>query len=110
MSDFRAPAEPLWNCAPWVSSLRRRVETRDCDIADFMPPSWEEICTRRVAPWERERLDVETAGWSVEEGLAELLARLDAFAARRDDHRREALLGRPAGLTTLALAQAQSRP
>jgi predicted kinase len=46
---------------------RRRVETRKGDIPGLRPLSWEEVVTRDYQAWDRERIQVDTAGRSVEQ-------------------------------------------
>jgi len=74
------PVEIEIRCSD-ANEHRRRVETRDCGITGFSPPSWEKICAQRPDPWDREHLVVETAGRSVGESFAELLERLALVAS-----------------------------
>lgn len=60
---------------------RRRVETREADIAGFRVPSWDDVQRHAYDPWDGPRLVLDTAGRSVAELLAELHARMaDASA------------------------------
>jgi predicted kinase len=56
------------------SEHRRRVEGRTADIPGFALPTWEDVCGRRIEPWERAHIGIDTAGRSVEDCLTGLLA------------------------------------
>jgi predicted kinase len=45
---------------------RRRVETREPDMAGHRLPSWQEVVDRDYHPWDRDRLVLDTARDSVE--------------------------------------------
>jgi predicted kinase len=49
---------------------RRRVETRTPDIPGLAPPTWDQVCCRRIDPWVRAHTVIDTAGRTVEECLA----------------------------------------
>ncbi len=51
---------------------RRRVETRQADIAGLRVPNWDDVRQRAYDPWDRPRLVLDTAG----RGIADLLAEL----------------------------------
>jgi predicted kinase len=53
---------------------RRRVETRDADIAGHKLPTWADVVGRDYASWDRAPLRIDTAGRTPEEALAALLA------------------------------------
>lgn len=55
---------------------RRRVETRPQDIPGQIRPTWQEVIDRDYRPWVGERLVTDTAGRSVEAGVAEIEAAL----------------------------------
>ncbi|PKQ07691.1 MAG: adenylyl-sulfate kinase [Alphaproteobacteria bacterium HGW-Alphaproteobacteria-11] len=55
---------------------RRRVETRVSDIASLKQPTWAEVQGRDYAPWNSERIVIDTTGKPPAEMLAELLDRL----------------------------------
>jgi len=59
-----------------VAEHRRRVETRENDIPGLTLPTWEKVCSRWTEPWPREHIVIDTAGRTVEDGLAELQAAL----------------------------------
>jgi predicted kinase len=44
---------------------RRRVETREPDLAGHRVPSWQEVLDRDYHPWDRDRLVIDTARGSV---------------------------------------------
>jgi predicted kinase len=46
---------------------RRRVETRKGDLPGLRPLSWEEVVTRDYQRWDRERIEIDTAGRSVDQ-------------------------------------------
>jgi predicted kinase len=55
---------------------RRRVETRQIDIAGLMPPDWPAVQRREYEVWDRPPLRIDTAGRSLDASLAELRAAL----------------------------------
>jgi predicted kinase len=55
---------------------RRRVETRNVDVAGLELPDWQAVVDREYHDWDRERLIVDTAGCSVEDALEPILAAL----------------------------------
>ncbi|MEU0532615.1 AAA family ATPase [Amycolatopsis tolypomycina] len=57
---------------------RRRAETRDPGVPGLDPPTWAEIVAREYAPWDRERLVVDTAGRPVGESVSLITAALAA--------------------------------
>lgn len=62
---------------------RRRVETRSLDVADLVPPTWEQVVRREYEPWQRPRVTIDTAGRTVVEAFAELRSRIEGTAAGR---------------------------
>lgn len=54
---------------------RSRVERRTSDIPDLALPDWATVAGRDYEPWQPD-IVIDTAGRSVEDGLAELIARL----------------------------------
>lgn len=59
-----------------VVEHRRRAESRVVDGHGLAPPSWDDILTREYEPWTVDRVVVDTAGVSREDGASVLLARL----------------------------------
>lgn len=55
---------------------RRRVETRVTDLPGFVPPTWQEVVDRDYRPWDRERLEIDTAVIPIEQALAAIGERL----------------------------------
>lgn len=55
---------------------RRRVETRETDVAGLRLPNWDDVQQRDYDPWDRPRLVVDTAGRSVADVLTELHGRI----------------------------------
>jgi predicted kinase len=55
---------------------RRRVETRQPDIAGLRLPGWSEVVGRDYRPWTRSRIVLETAGCGAAESGEALLHRL----------------------------------
>lgn len=60
---------------------RRRVETRISDIAGLIQPSWQAVVDRHYEAWDREHVVVDTAAKSVDEIVADLVARFSALPA-----------------------------
>lgn len=54
-----------------ASERRRRVETREADIPGFVPPTWAAVAARAYAPWDRDRIVIDTAGRDPAESIAE---------------------------------------
>lgn len=52
---------------------RRRVETRETDVAGLRLPTWEDVRRRDYEPWNTPRLVVDTASRTVADIAAELL-------------------------------------
>jgi len=59
-----------------LAEHRRRVETRVVDVDGLTPPDWQAVVGRDYRPWDRPRVVVDTAGRSVDEALADILAKL----------------------------------
>lgn len=55
---------------------RQRVENRKIDIAGLQPPAWQDVLNRDYHPWADPRIQIDSAGRSVEEALDELLQRI----------------------------------
>jgi predicted kinase len=55
---------------------RRRVETRAIDVPGLVPPTWAEVIGRDYHPWDRDRLVIDTAGRSLADCVAQMLAAL----------------------------------
>lgn len=55
---------------------RQRVENRVSSVPGLRLPTWQQVCEREYHPWSRTHLVIDTAGRSVEEAFALLLARL----------------------------------
>ncbi|HEY0107035.1 MAG TPA: AAA family ATPase [Rhizomicrobium sp.] len=51
---------------------RRRVETRTVDVPGLVPPSWREVMAHEYAPFDRDRLVIDTARLSRAAALAEI--------------------------------------
>ena len=60
---------------------RRRVETRETDVAGFRLPSWEDVQRREYDAWDRPRLVVDTAERSVAAVVAELCAQMASISS-----------------------------
>jgi predicted kinase len=56
-----------------VTEHRRRVESRQPDIAGHRVPTWQEVVDRDYRPWDGERLIVDTARSSLDEALRLIL-------------------------------------
>jgi predicted kinase len=57
---------------------RRRVESREPDIAGHSGPTWQDVVTRDYHAWDRDRLVVDTAASEVDVGVATIVGRLPA--------------------------------
>ena len=55
---------------------RRRVESREPDIAGHTLPTWQAVVERDYHAWERDRLVVDTAACEVGAGVRAIVARL----------------------------------
>lgn len=55
---------------------RRRLETRETDVAGLQLPSWDAVQQRDYEAWDRPRLVLDTAGRSIVEASAELHNRM----------------------------------
>jgi hypothetical protein len=53
---------------------RRRVETREPDIAGHRLPTWQDVVDRDYRPWDRERLVIGTATLTTHEARQRILA------------------------------------
>lgn len=53
---------------------RRRVETRQSDIAGYRPPSWAAVMAREYEPWDGADAVIDTAGREVDSCVATILA------------------------------------
>jgi predicted kinase len=49
---------------------RRRVETRESDIAGLVQPTWQGVMAGRYEPWQEPHLVIDTAGLTPEEAIA----------------------------------------
>jgi predicted kinase len=56
---------------------RRRVEDRVVDVPGLKLPIWAEISAIRPEPWNREHVEIDTAGREVEDCVAQVLASLN---------------------------------
>jgi predicted kinase len=61
-----------------IDEHRRRVERRETDLPGFVPPTWDEVCSRAYEPWEGDHIVIDTAITTLEQALAEVLDRLRA--------------------------------
>ena len=61
---------------------RRRVESRQSDIAGHRLPTWQEVTERDYQPWDRDRLSVDTARSSVDACAAAIVSASRAIASR----------------------------
>jgi predicted kinase len=80
---WRAVAERAG--VPWIeveiicsdaAEHRRRVETRDTDIAAARQLTWQDVATREYEPWDRAHVVVDTAERTMEACFAQLSAAL----------------------------------
>jgi predicted kinase len=59
-----------------VAEHRRRVESRQIDIAGLRPPTWDEVQTRHRDPWDTTPIVIDTAGQTEKASFASLLRRI----------------------------------
>lgn len=55
---------------------RRRVETRVSEVPGLVLPDWKVVIERDYHPWDRDHVTVDTAGRSLEQCVAQVLARV----------------------------------
>jgi predicted kinase len=55
---------------------RRRVETRVSDVPGLLLPDWKAVMERDYHPWDRDHVIVDTASRSVDDCVAQVLARV----------------------------------
>jgi predicted kinase len=61
---------------------RRRVESRHPDIAGHRVPDWQEVVDRDYREWDRERLVIDTARFTIAESVRAILSASRARASR----------------------------
>jgi predicted kinase len=59
-----------------ISEHRRRVERREADLPGFMPPTWDEVCSRVYEPWQSHHIVIDTAARTLEQTLSDIRGRL----------------------------------
>jgi predicted kinase len=59
---------------------RRRVESREPDIAGHACPTWQDVVERDYRDWDRDRLVVDTAASDIAAGVRAIAGRLSAQA------------------------------
>ena len=59
-----------------IDEHRRRVEQRETDLPGFVPPTWDEVCSRAYEPWHGHQIVIDTATRTPEHALAEIRGRL----------------------------------
>lgn len=52
---------------------RRRVETREAEIAGHVPPSWAEVLAHEYEPWDGRHLVIDTAALTVRDALVKIV-------------------------------------
>ena len=55
---------------------QKRVETRDIDIIEFVPPDWQKVASREYEPYKTPHITIDTAGKSIDDSIKELLKKL----------------------------------
>ena len=55
---------------------RRRIEQRETDLPGFVPPTWDEVCSRVYEPWHGHHIVIDTAARTLEQALADIRGRL----------------------------------
>ena len=59
-----------------IMEHRRRVETRSVDVPGLVLPSWQDVIERDYEPWNRSRIVLDTAGYTIEDTLKQLRMKL----------------------------------
>ena len=59
---------------------RRRVESREPDIAGHAPPTWQDVLERDYYAWDHNRLVVDTAASDVSGSVRAIVVRLSVQA------------------------------
>jgi predicted kinase len=59
-----------------IDEHRRRVEQRETDLPDFVPPRWDEVCSRVYEPWRSHHIVIDTAARTLEQALPDIRSRL----------------------------------
>lgn len=80
--DARVPALEVEVVCSDAAEHRRRVETRAIDVPGLVAPTWRAVLQRDYAPWDRERIVVDTARCSAGEAAQCVVARLQALGAK----------------------------
>ncbi len=65
---------------------RRRVETRESQVAGLKLPTWEEVESREYHAWSGERIIIDTSGKSAEKNFEELREKLTAELNKNGFH------------------------
>ena len=60
---------------------RERIETRKADIPGFVLPTWSGVINREYDLWDRDHLVIDTAGKTIDQSFADLIAALALNAA-----------------------------
>lgn len=58
---------------------KKRLETRNVEIANLKPVEWNEILNRAYHPWKEYRLVIDTAGKTISQSVAEMMSALRIF-------------------------------
>jgi len=56
---------------------KTRAETREVGVKNLTPTTWDQIINREYHPWQEQVVQIDTAGKSINQCSAELLARLE---------------------------------
>ncbi|HEY2253155.1 MAG TPA: AAA family ATPase [Planctomycetaceae bacterium] len=65
------------------TELRRRVESRNADIAGHNLPTWQDVVDHEYEPWAREHIVIDTATLSIAQAVEEVIARIRGSNAAR---------------------------
>jgi len=66
-----------------IGEHRRRVEKRETDLPGFVPPTWDEVCSRVYEPWHGQHIVIDTAARTLEHTLADIRGRLAVTSRHR---------------------------
>jgi predicted kinase len=60
---------------------KKRIAHRQSSVPGLVPPTWEEVLSRKYDAWTRERITIDTARKTENESFDELLSKLNGLAA-----------------------------
>ena len=64
---------------------RRRVEGRDSDIVGLTLPTWQEVLVREYESWDRARILIDTANFTMSDAVTKIIEAIEAAVARVEE-------------------------